>query len=487
MAGYKKKVEDLRNILRLSEIFAERNIDKVLTLLARQSCEIIGAERASIFLIDEATNELWSRVALESEIGEIRVPVGTGIVGFVAQTGQTLSIKDAYSDPRFNKEIDKKTGFRTRNMLCTPLVNKQGKIIGVLQVINKKKNGFSKYHEDVIKLFASFATLVVENATLLYEQELMMTSFFKTLAATIDAKDKVTKGHSERVTKYALNLAKACGFSQDELKKIEYAATLHDIGKIGVRDNVLLKPGLLTPEEFAEMKMHVVKTREILENIYLPRYLANLVHTASSHHERLNGSGYPSGLKGDQISKAARILCIADVYDALTSYDRPYKRAMSHEEAKKVLLNGKGELFDPELVDLFFEKKLYLIDIREFHRVNADLTVEYSYLNEAELQEATTAVKSSVNGSGKTLNISPGGLLFTSKTDIPVGVYLRMVLHFVDKQFPVIAKVVRSERAADNSFRLGVRFINVDQSLLKRLERFLRDFGEEREEAISTN
>jgi HD-GYP domain-containing protein (c-di-GMP phosphodiesterase class II) len=451
-------------------MMAERDLDTLLALVMKRVTTVLEAERSSLFLVDHDTNELWSRIAQESEISEIRFPVGKGIAGFVAQSRQVVNIPDAYADQRFNKEIDKKTGFKTRNILCAALVGRNDTVIGVIQVLNKAGGTFSLEDEDLIVAFGAHAGMAIENANLYRERELTFRSFLKTLAHAIDARDPVTAGHSERVARYAINLARALHYDEDQIRLIEYAAAVHDIGKIGVRDNILLKPGPLTPEEFGLIKKHASFTKEILEQMYLARDLHMLPHVAASHHEKLDGTGYPSGLKGEDISEAARILSVVDVYDALTAYDRPYKRALGVEESLAILEKEKGTAFDPKLVDLFKEAKCYIIERRQYRRIDQNFAVEFSAMT----RETATA---RMDYQTRTVNIGGGGLLLASETNFALGTYLDMTLHLPDTICNVVGLVVRCVQCAPEKeeYNVGVKFLNLGPKIQEKLAAYLTE------------
>ncbi len=469
MAGYKKKAKILEQILQFFPIlFSKRDLKDIFFLTVEKAKELLNADRATLYLYEEDTKELFSYIAIGLTTKEIRLPLGKGIVGWVVEHMEPLIINDAYSDPRFNKEVDIQSGYKTNTIICCPLRNSKNQPLGAIQVLNKKNGVFTHNDMEILELFREVVSLILENNQLLYENEAMISSFFSALATAIDARDPVTSGHSMRVAKYSVNLGRALGYKTEKIKVLEYAGLLHDIGKIGIQDSILLKPGILTPQEYAIMKLHAAKTKEILEKIYLPRHLKGLVEYASSHHERLDGSGYPYGLKGEALPEEARILCICDVFDALISYDRPYKRAMSFEEAKVIIESGKGTLFDPQLVELFFAKKLYIIDIREFQRVDANLLIEYVPFN-----DVLAYFNKNISQQAQTVNISAGGLLFKTQKDIPIGTYLSMILHFNDTSIPVIAKTTRSEKCHDNTFAIGVRFVNLEKTVQDRIQKYL--------------
>jgi HD-GYP domain-containing protein (c-di-GMP phosphodiesterase class II) len=176
-----------------------------------------------------------------------------------------------------------------------------------------------------------------------------MIGVFKTLLSTISAKDTYTLGHSERVSTYAVMIGEALNLSLNEISTLQYAGLLHDIGKIEIPKTVLNKTGRLTYDEFELVKRHPVYSANILESL---SDIDQLVDFVKHHHERYDGTGYPSGLCGNQISLGARVLCIADSFDAMIS-ERPYCRAMNTDDALEELQICAGEHFDPNLVELF--------------------------------------------------------------------------------------------------------------------------------------
>ena len=165
----------------------------------------------------------------------------------------------------------------------------------------------------------------------------------------LDLRDKETEGHSLRVTDKTLLLARSFGLREDELANIRWGALLHDMGKMGIPDGILLKPGPLTDEEWVVMKKHPSLAYEMLSPI---RYLRQALDIPYCHHEKWDGTGYPRGLKGEQIPLAARIFAVADVWDALTS-DRPYRKAWSEEKTIEHIQSGSGAHFDPQVVQTF--------------------------------------------------------------------------------------------------------------------------------------
>lgn len=186
------------------------------------------------------------------------------------------------------------------------------------------------------------------------------------LAKTAEYRDKHTGYHIQRVSEYCVRIAKYINLSQEEIELIKYASPLHDIGKLGIPDKILLKPGPLTPEEREIMKLHPIIGAKILEGSE-NKYLQVAEKIALYHHEKWDGTGYPTGLRKEKIPLFARITAIADVFDALTS-DRPYRKAISVKDAFEIIKIGRGTHFDPHLVDVFLKIKDEILEIRELFK-----------------------------------------------------------------------------------------------------------------------
>jgi len=325
------------------------DLDAMLRLIADATIAMVGAERATIYIVDRARKEYWSRVATGKGVGEIRFPLGVGIAGTVAETGETISIPDAYADPRFSPESDKRTGFKTRNLLTLPMTDHDGAIIGVFQAVNKQDGEFSIEDELTLSSLASSAAVAVENAKLVNAQKRLWLSLIETLATTVDARDQQTAGHSKRVTRYAAVIGAEMGLSPEDLERLQAAALLHDYGKIAVRDRFLQKPGELDDAEFAYMKAHAEKTGEFLSYLEFPPDMRDVPLIAAQHHERMDGKGYPNGLAGKDILPGARIVAAADVFDALTA-PRYYKPAYALPKTLEIMDGMAGDHLDPKVM-----------------------------------------------------------------------------------------------------------------------------------------
>lgn len=225
-------------------------------------------------------------------------------------------------------------------------------VLGVLQIgRNETKTPFTDEDRDFMITLANQAAAFIENRMLIQNLRESYISTVRALAEAIDAKDHYTRGHSTRVAKYAVAIAKEMKLPQPEIEGIETAAYLHDVGKIGISDQILQKPDRLTADELETIKSHPIISARILAPINFPWEIIPIV---SQHHERFGGGGYPNQLSREQIHIGARILIVADSYEAMTA-DRPYRPALSHKAALDELKKGSGGQFDPALVDIFLK------------------------------------------------------------------------------------------------------------------------------------
>jgi HD-GYP domain-containing protein (c-di-GMP phosphodiesterase class II) len=341
---YRKQHQRLKLLFNITRnITRELAIDKLLFRIMDEVISVLDCDRCSVFILDEEKDELRARVAHGEE--EIRFPSHLGIAGYVASTGEILNIPDAYADRRFNPNIDKQTGYHTRNMLTTPMRNKMGDIIGVFQALNKFGGAFTHDDEELLDAIGAISAAQIENARLYEEQKKTLDSFIETLAITIDARDPMTAGHSKRIAMYADEIAKVVKLTDKEREILRTSALLHDYGKIAVREAVLTKKGKLTPEEFKHIQGHPEFTRTILEKIHFSRDLKDVPKIAGAHHEKLDGSGYPQGLTDKEIPKLSKVLAVCDVFDALTSM-RPYRDRMDFFKVMTIINEGAGKDFD---------------------------------------------------------------------------------------------------------------------------------------------
>lgn len=467
-------------------ISSEIDLYALLVRIIDEAKRLLKADRGTLYLVDRDTNELYFHVTDDRHIKEIRLPIDKkSIAGYVALTGEQLNLRDVYKISvkkpySFNQDVDRRSGYRTQSMLTVPMVNHQGDVTGAVQLINKTVDNavviFSERDQHILMSLASQAAVAIENAQLYKEVADLFDSFVRYSSSAIDERDPATAGHSRRVALYATALARALGtFSEQEIKELEYAAWLHDVGKIGVREHILIKenklfpyqlgqvrerfesiklslikmlleqkilliqkdapearlhkidsdiqstiadvddclafitrvnkPGFLKDEDIkrienisrrrftdsaglqrpwltteekqalkvrrgnltdAERKImnaHVESTYKILSQIPFTNRLKRVPEIASSHHEKLDGSGYPHKLRAERIPVQARILALVDIYDALTAQDRPYKPAMPVDNALKILeYEVRDGHLDADIYKAFIKFKIFKLE-----------------------------------------------------------------------------------------------------------------------------
>ncbi len=343
----------LLDVLAITQaLTAEVNLDALLVKIMDAATRLLEVERSTLYLIDRESETLVSKIAQRAEVREIRLPLGAGLAGSVAATGDVSIVPDAYADPRFNPDVDLHTGFRTRNLLTVPVMSSHQERIGVIQVINRREGAFGTHDVVLLMALASSAGVALENARLYEQIEAMLQSFVRTLAASIDARDPQTAGHSQRVGGYAAQVVRELAPDAGRHKLVYLAGLLHDYGKIGVPEHILTKPGRLTGEEMRIMRGHAAMSHEILSNVEFTDELTRIPEIVYQHHERMDGGGYPRGLRGDEISFEGRVLAVCDVFDALTQ-QRYYREPISHAEAFAYIADNGGTHFDPDVVEAF--------------------------------------------------------------------------------------------------------------------------------------
>ena len=328
------------------------DLEDLLELFIHVVTKEMKAEIGSIMLLNKSTNNLEIKAAKgldEETIRTTKVKVGEGISGWVALNKEPLLIKDIEKDERFAKTSNPK--YETKSLVCAPIISKE-EVIGIVNINNRLDgSAFNKNDLDFLITLANQAAISLENAQLYEDLQKNYYDTIKSLILTLEAKDPYTKGHSQRVTEYVLMIAKAISLPPESLEMLEYASILHDIGKIGISEYLLAKKGKLTAEEFQHIQKHPIIGESILEPI---EFLADIRPVIRHHHERFDGQGYPDHLQGDSNSLEARILSVADAYDAMTS-NRPYREGLSQDEAISELIRNKGSQFDGDIVDIFVQ------------------------------------------------------------------------------------------------------------------------------------
>jgi HD-GYP domain-containing protein (c-di-GMP phosphodiesterase class II) len=347
----RQRLAEYESLLEIgSELASTLDLAHVLELALEKAEELCRAETSSIWEVDDERGDLFFRVVRGRVAGEIRglrVPLGAGIVGSVAASGEAALVNDVESDPRWRG--DARESFHTRAILALPLVA-QGRVIAVLQLLNPlDREGFDEDDLRRMSLFAGSIANAVANARLYAAQKRQFVDAVTALAEAVEKRDPYTGGHVRPVVGYSLLLGRELGLAQQELEDLFLAATLHDIGKIAIPDEILRKPAPLDVDERRVMERHPIDGVEILQPI---RGFRHLLTGVRSHHERIDGRGYPDGLGGHDLEVLPRIIAVADTYDAMTT-SRPYRAALAPEVAAVEIAAGSGTQFCPRVAAAF--------------------------------------------------------------------------------------------------------------------------------------
>ncbi len=341
-------------------------LDRVLEQVMDSLIALVQAERGFLVLRDE-TGELKVRMARgidQIDLDAEAFALSRTIVQKVVSSGEPVLTTNAQEDPRFGMEASV-VSLQLRSILCVPMKLKD-EIIGVMFVDNRIHTGLFKESDlELLSAFADQAAMAINNARLFdqlqdanrdleaanTELQIAYEATLQGWVRALDLRDKETEGHTQRVTALTQKLAQKMGFDDEELVHIKRGALLHDIGKMGIPDGILLKPGDLTPKERELMQQHPDLAHEMLSPI---EFLKPAIAIPYCHHEKWDGSGYPRGLRGEQIPLPARIFSVVDVWDALTS-NRPYRKPMPLEEVRQYIGKQAGVHFDPHIVEVFLQ------------------------------------------------------------------------------------------------------------------------------------
>jgi len=344
------KIKELSILYSISEFMGARDfdVDGFYEKIVEMASTITGAERTSLMILDREANELRIKAAKglsERIVGSARVPLGRGVAGRVVRGGKPILVKNSKDS---SLQTRRKT-YKTGSYVSIPLTIR-GETFGVLNVTDKSDGTQFDEGETLLLLtLVRKAALNIENSLLYETLYNNLIDTLQCLVTTLEAKDRYTQRHSERVTNLASRIAKEMSCTEEEIESIRFAGLLHDIGKIGIHDAVLQKSEGLTDEEFSLIKTHPI----VGENIIRPLGLLPMeTAVVRNHHERWDGSGYPDGMAGEEIPLLARVLAVADSYDAMTS-NRPYRTAKTPEDAIEELKRGTDSQFDRSVVEAF--------------------------------------------------------------------------------------------------------------------------------------
>ncbi|MDR1940699.1 MAG: GAF domain-containing protein [Endomicrobium sp.] len=315
------------------------------------ACELISSQSASLMLIDKNDNELYIAAARglpKDVILAVRIKIGEGVSGKVAQTGKPIFVEDIESDIRFLRP-NSADRYKSKSFVSVPLLVKN-KVIGVLNVnATREIESFEDRDIRLLMILADQVAMTLDNVELYNNLQNFYFEMINALARIIDAKDSYTHDHADRARRYAKLIAENMHLPHAITRHIEFAALMHDIGKIGIEETILRKPSKLTAEETEIIKKHPIIGNTIISPI---TFLAPVAPMVLYHQEWYDGSGYPEGLAGEEIPLGARIVAVIDSYDAMTS-NRPYRKALPKEYALSELNKGAGTQFDPDVVNVF--------------------------------------------------------------------------------------------------------------------------------------
>lgn len=344
--------KELNTIYQLgNKLISSLDVKEILSSIVHLVPKLLRVSGCIVRIVDENTSRLKVEAASgvsENFPTEINyISLDEGISGAVVKNGKTVSVSDILKDKRV-KYCEECAREGIRSVLAAPIKFKKN-VLGVLIAFSRTTRHFYASEMNLLSSFAAHAAIALNNAIVHERAHLNYYNTIITLVKTMEAKDSCTCGHSERVTSYAIKIAKELKLSDDDIELLLYAGKLHDIGKIAIPDFILKKTTALTPGERAKIEAHPAKGVDMVANL---KFLKDCFPLIRHHHERYDGAGYPDRLKANSIPFLARILSLADAFDAMTS-QRPYRRELTINEAIKEIRENSKTQFDPQLADLF--------------------------------------------------------------------------------------------------------------------------------------
>lgn len=349
-----ERVSDLKILFEMNhQISVRLYLSDIVEYVSKSAPETMGAEICAILIWDEIKDRLIPKVVTRlspEELENIPFLLGEGLEGWVGLEKKLTNIQDMSKDPRWKDKLPYHVDEIKTALFCPILMGEE--LLGVIGLINKVgEKEFNHSDESLLTAIATQLAVAMENSILYEKISSLSLGIIRSLARAIDARDPYTRGHSEKVAKYAVMIAKTLNFSQVRIEMMEIAGLLHDTGKIGIPEEILKKPGPLTHEDWDKIKLHPYLSRRILLPV---KSLNKILPWVYHHHERPDSQGYPNGLSGKEIPLEAKILAVADTYSALTS-DRPYRKAKTEEETIEEIKRVAGTQLDPKIVEVFIK------------------------------------------------------------------------------------------------------------------------------------
>lgn len=376
LANENARLRDLTELFKISESIATiHNERRLFDFILKAALTRVGADRGSLMVLapDGGSLEMAASSGLPEDLTDSVVQVSGSISGWVAKNGQALCVEDIAQNPELagishNLEDDSFISVPLERKLITDhpsrlsIANGEPRVLAVLNVTKKIRGGrFTEGDLKVLSIVANHAAVAIENVRLLHDVEDAHLSTLQSMALVLEAKDPYTHGHSERVRNYSVLAAMKMGMPSVDVETLRLSAMLHDVGKIGVSDAILNKVEGLTGAEWEQIKRHPVIGYEVLEPVgFLTQ---DHLRAVRSHHERLDGSGYPDNLMGEDLDDRVRVIAVADIYDAMRS-DRAYRKGISPADIVAELKQGAGVTVDAKVAHLFIK----LIETGEIER-----------------------------------------------------------------------------------------------------------------------
>lgn len=331
---------------------AASRLTELVERITHMTQQTLKGSASSVLVFDEkwkALSFVFAEGEAATSVKRMNLDAESGVAGWVARHGRPLMVNDVKKDHRFNSRVDEATGFVTRSILCAPLMIR-GRTIGSIEVLNRRDGkDFDDQDLETLVSVASTVAMAIENTRLHQSIVEAYKGTIKALAGAIDARDRYTLGHSQRVMSYALVGGKSLSLPTREMEVLEWAGILHDIGKIGISDTILCKPSGLNARERTIMSKHSEIGASLLRDIpFLEKARPLVLH----HHERYDGHGYPHGLSGEEIPMGARLIFVSDAFDTMTT-ERPYRKAVGLDDAVDELRKCSGTQFCPVAVEAF--------------------------------------------------------------------------------------------------------------------------------------
>ena len=383
------------------------DLEKLLDLILLEARRLTHSDAGTLYLVkgDQLVFKVSQCESLIDRLGDTQMrqmyqsfemPISReSIAGYSALTQKVLNLPDVRKIPadasyHYNSSWDHRTGYTTRSMMVVPMLNREGQVVGVFQLINSLRGGrvvpFQLRHEKLASSIASQAAVAIENAELTEGlKQAHLDTIFR-LGVAAEYRDKETANHIKRMSHYSALIAGGLGWPDEAVEMMLWSSLMHDVGKLGIPDRILQKPGHLTRDERKIMEYHTTMGGNILQGSQAAVLKKSRI-VALTHHEKFDGTGYPLGLKGEKIPVEGRITLLADVFDALSS-KRVYKKAMAEAKVLRLLEKGRGAIFDPMILDVFLSRLNEVRKVKERYADREEDFDPFRNLNPLEIEEA---------------------------------------------------------------------------------------------------